>query len=188
MPAEGFEPPTYGLQNRCTTTVLSRRIRELCHLRGSAGILPQTWRPCFSVAAGRGFGLHFSRSAGGARLTCRSRSKNESSESNKTNMTDFHITVVKTIQSKKLHRSAGAVAGFASAMSVLVGLLAGYATPRGWGRVSMALHMTKKPFILKLAPFITGTAVALATAAGLLGFYLWLTERPEESPTSSSEG
>ena len=24
MPAEGFEPPTYGLQNRCTTTVLSR--------------------------------------------------------------------------------------------------------------------------------------------------------------------
>jgi hypothetical protein len=25
MPAEGFEPPTYGLQNRCTTTVLSRR-------------------------------------------------------------------------------------------------------------------------------------------------------------------
>jgi hypothetical protein len=24
VPAEGFEPPTYGLQNRCTTTVLSR--------------------------------------------------------------------------------------------------------------------------------------------------------------------
>jgi hypothetical protein len=31
MPAEGFEPPTYGLQNRCTTTVLSRR--------GGAGII-----------------------------------------------------------------------------------------------------------------------------------------------------
>ena len=27
LPAEGFEPPTYGLQNRCTTTVLSRRGR-----------------------------------------------------------------------------------------------------------------------------------------------------------------
>src|SRR6202034_1982622 len=25
LPAEGFEPPTYGLQNRCTTTVLSRQ-------------------------------------------------------------------------------------------------------------------------------------------------------------------
>ncbi len=25
VPAEGFEPPTYGLQNRCTTTVLSRQ-------------------------------------------------------------------------------------------------------------------------------------------------------------------
>ena len=34
MPAEGFEPPTYGLQNRCTTTVLSRPgalIIALCH-------------------------------------------------------------------------------------------------------------------------------------------------------------
>jgi hypothetical protein len=29
MPAEGFEPPTYGLQNRCTTTVLSRHINDL---------------------------------------------------------------------------------------------------------------------------------------------------------------
>ena len=25
VPAEGFEPPTFGLQNRCTTTVLSRQ-------------------------------------------------------------------------------------------------------------------------------------------------------------------
>ena len=24
MPGEGFEPPTFGLQNRCTTTVLTR--------------------------------------------------------------------------------------------------------------------------------------------------------------------
>jgi hypothetical protein len=30
LPAEGFEPPTYGLQNRCTTTVLSRR--RACHI------------------------------------------------------------------------------------------------------------------------------------------------------------
>jgi hypothetical protein len=29
MPAEGFEPPTYGLQNRCTTTVLSRQNQYL---------------------------------------------------------------------------------------------------------------------------------------------------------------
>jgi hypothetical protein len=29
VPAEGFEPPTYGLQNRCTTTVLSRQINDL---------------------------------------------------------------------------------------------------------------------------------------------------------------
>jgi hypothetical protein len=87
-----------------------------------------------------------------------------------------------TLQGKRLHRSAGAVAGFASALSVLIGTLAGYATPKGWGRVSMALHLTHKPFLLRLAPVITGVAVALATAAGLLGFYLWMTERPEDSP------
>jgi hypothetical protein len=29
VPAEGFEPPTFGLQNRCTTTVLSRRKMRL---------------------------------------------------------------------------------------------------------------------------------------------------------------
>ena len=75
-------------------------------------------------------------------------------------------------------------------MSVVVGLIAGYSTPRGWGRLSMALHITKKPFIMKLAPLVTGTAAALATAAGLLGFYLWITERAEEAkePGSDSAG
>jgi hypothetical protein len=68
LPAEGFEPPTYGLQNRCTTTVLSR-----------------------------------------------------------------------------------------------------HTTPKGIGRVTMALHLTHKPFLVRLAPVITGVAVALATAAGLVG-------------------
>lgn len=85
------------------------------------------------------------------------------------------------LQGKRLHRSAGAVAGFASALSVLIGTLAGYATPKGFGRVTMALHITHKPFLLRLAPLITGVAVALATAAGILGFYLWVTERPDEA-------
>src|ERR1700722_8990983 len=29
LPAEGFEPPTFGLQNRCTTTVLTRHFNDL---------------------------------------------------------------------------------------------------------------------------------------------------------------
>jgi hypothetical protein len=33
VPAEGFEPPTYGLQNRCTTTVLSRHFMTDFSLR-----------------------------------------------------------------------------------------------------------------------------------------------------------
>jgi len=91
------------------------------------------------------------------------------------------------LQGKRLHRSAGAVAGFASALSVLIGTLAGYATPKGFGRVTMALHITHKPFLLRLAPLITGVAVALATAAGLLGFYLWVTERPDDPPTTPED-
>src|ERR1700731_4643946 len=32
VPGEGFEPPTFGLQNRCTTTVLTRRRGIVPHL------------------------------------------------------------------------------------------------------------------------------------------------------------
>jgi hypothetical protein len=68
VPAEGFEPPTYGLQNRCTTTVLSRRINELCRVNCSARILPQTWRVRFPVAGGPEFPYTFGRCADGIDL------------------------------------------------------------------------------------------------------------------------
>jgi hypothetical protein len=71
----------------------------------------------------------------------------------------------------------GAIAGFVSALSVIVGALAAYATPKGWGRVSMALHLTKKPWIVKFAPILTGASVAIVTAVSLLGFYLWFFDR-----------
>jgi hypothetical protein len=102
-------------------------------------------------------------------------------------MSALRTTVAKTLGNKKVHRSAGAIAGFASALSVIVGTLAAYATPKGWGRVSMALHMTKKPFIVKLAPLLTGASVAIATAAGLLGFYLWVTDRKNDAPEAKSD-
>jgi hypothetical protein len=102
-------------------------------------------------------------------------------------MTDLRTAVAKTLNSKKVHKSAGAIAGFASALSVIVGSLAAYATPKGWGRVTMALHMTKKPFIVKLAPLLTGVSVAIATAAGLLGFYLWVTDRGSDTPEHKSD-
>lgn len=89
---------------------------------------------------------------------------------------------------KKIHKSVGAIAGFASALSVIAGTLAALATPKGWGRVTMALHMTKKPLILKLAPLLTGVSVAIVTAAGLLGFYLWLIDREDGAPEGKSEG
>ncbi len=102
-------------------------------------------------------------------------------------MSDLYSTVAKTLGSKNVHRSTGAIAGLASALSVIVGTLAGYAAPKGWGRVSMALHITSKPFIVKLAPLLTGISVAVATAAGLLGFYLWIIDRPSDAPDDKSD-
>jgi hypothetical protein len=32
VPGEGFEPPTFGLQNRCTTTVLTRQVIDSTYL------------------------------------------------------------------------------------------------------------------------------------------------------------
>jgi ABC-type spermidine/putrescine transport system permease subunit II len=92
----------------------------------------------------------------------------------------------KTLRNKQLHRSTGAIAGLASAFSVMVGTLAAYATPKGWGRVTMALHMTKKPFLVKVAPIVTGVAVTLATAAGLIGFFVWWMEG-RETPKNGTD-
>ena len=53
----------------------------------------------------------------------------------------------------------------------------------------MALHMTKKPLIMKLAPLLTGVSVAIVTAVGIMGFWLWLMERESDashSPPSKS--
>src|SRR5579862_715655 len=46
LPAEGFEPPTYGLQNRCTTTVLSRHGASPRHFTVGR---PCSGNPCAGV-------------------------------------------------------------------------------------------------------------------------------------------
>jgi hypothetical protein len=94
--------------------------------------------------------------------------------------------ILKGIDKKKVHRSLGAIAGMTSAVSVMVGTLAARATPKGWGRVSLALHMTKKPFIMKLAPLLTGASVAIVTAVGIMGFWIWLVERETDAERRSS--
>jgi hypothetical protein len=88
----------------------------------------------------------------------------------------------KALHYKRLGRSTGALAGLASAISVFVGLLAARAAPRGFSRLSVALHFSKPPLIVKLAPICTGVAVAVATAAGLLSFVAWVVEREETAP------
>jgi hypothetical protein len=82
----------------------------------------------------------------------------------------------KTLHHKNLARSIGAIASLAGAMSVLVGVLAQHFSPHGWGHLAMTLHLTRKPLLMQLAPYIAGFAVAAATAAGLLSFYSWYRE------------
>jgi len=89
--------------------------------------------------------------------------------------------VVKSLHHKRLSSSTGAIAGLASGLSVLVGMIAAHFAPRGLTRVSIALHIVKKPLIVKLAPVIAGVAVAFATAAGILRFYSWLQEQEDEA-------
>ena len=85
-----------------------------------------------------------------------------------------------TLHHKKLARSIGAIASLAGAVSVLVGVLATRMSPHGWGHVKMALHLTKKPLLMQLAPFIATFAVTAATVAGLLSFYSWYREGKEQ--------
>ena len=85
-----------------------------------------------------------------------------------------------TLHHKNLARSIGAMASLAGAVSVLVGVLATRMSPHGWGHVKMALHLTKKPLLMQLAPFIATFAVTAATVAGLLSFYSWYREGKEQ--------
>jgi hypothetical protein len=92
----------------------------------------------------------------------------------------------KTFHHKNLARSIGAIASLAGALSVLVGVVATHMSPHGWGRVKMALHLTKKPLLMQLAPFIAAFAVTAATVAGLLSFYSWYREGRDQRTASSS--
>jgi hypothetical protein len=97
----------------------------------------------------------------------------------------------KTFHHKNLARSIGAIASLSGALSVLVGMLAARLSPHGWGHVKMALHLTKKPLLMQLAPFIATFAVTAATVAGLLSFYSWYREwrdaqRAAGAPTPQS--
>jgi hypothetical protein len=77
---------------------------------------------------------------------------------------------------KRLDPSIGAIAGFASAVSVIVGVLAQNAMGHGWHKMLITMHLAKKPMIVSLAPVFTGIAVGIATAAALIRFYNWTRE------------
>jgi hypothetical protein len=92
----------------------------------------------------------------------------------------------KTFHHKNLARSIGAIASLAGALSVLVGVVATHMSPHGWGRVQMALHLTKRPLLMQLAPFIAAFAVTAATVAGLLSFYSWYREGRDQRAAASA--
>jgi hypothetical protein len=81
------------------------------------------------------------------------------------------------MQHQRLSESTGVLAGLATAISVIVGYLAGRATPSGLAKLTTALHLTRPPLIVRIAPYLTGFAIALATAASLFRFYSWWVSR-----------
>jgi hypothetical protein len=83
---------------------------------------------------------------------------------------------------KTIGRSTAAIAGLAGALSVFIGVLAAHFAPHGLSRLRVALHFGHAPLIVKLAPIVTGVAVSLGAAAGLLSFYSWCVERAEQEP------
>jgi hypothetical protein len=94
-------------------------------------------------------------------------------------MNNLRNYLPKPLHPKRLSNSTAALAGLASALSVFVGVLAARAAPHGWLRIAGALHLHRQPMLVKLAPVVAGIAVTLATAAGLIKFYLWCVEREE---------
>jgi hypothetical protein len=89
-------------------------------------------------------------------------------------------TAAARLQHKRIARAIGALAGFTSALSILIGLLAVRASPTGWSRVAVALHLAKQPLIVRIAPSIAALAMIVAALAGTASFYSWCRERPEE--------
>ena len=88
--------------------------------------------------------------------------------------------LIKTLHHKRLGNSTGAIAGFVGGLSVIVGFIAARAAPKGFSKISVALHLAKKPFIVRLAPVIAGLAVAIAAVAGIIKFYSWCVEREQD--------
>jgi hypothetical protein len=95
-------------------------------------------------------------------------------------MQKLHNYMTSKLHHKRLSRSAAALAGLAGAVSILIGLLAARVTPHGWSRLTSALHVTRVPLIVKLAPVVAGIAMTLGATAGLLSFYSWWMERAEQ--------
>jgi len=96
-------------------------------------------------------------------------------------MHDLAKYLVRTLHHRRLSNATGALAGLASALSVLSGMIAAHYAPRGLHRLTAALHITHPSLIVRLAPLLAGVAAALATAAGILRFYSWWKEHEAEA-------
>ena len=85
--------------------------------------------------------------------------------------------LARTLHPKRLSKTMAAIAGFASALSVIFGVIAARMAPHGLARLSVALHLSRQPLIMQLAAGIAALALAAATISGLLHFYTWWQER-----------
>ena len=96
-------------------------------------------------------------------------------------MNEIGRYLVRTFHHKRLSDSTGAIAGLATGVSFVVGMVASHYAPHGVHRLAAALHFARQPLIARIAPLIGGIAAALVTAAGIVRFYSWCKEREEEA-------
>lgn len=88
---------------------------------------------------------------------------------------------------RHLSTATGAFAAIASTVSGLIGIAAVYLAPHGWHRVTLAMHITRQPLLLRLAPMIAAVAVFAATIALLLRFYSWWRDQNSDRSGSTTQ-
>jgi hypothetical protein len=80
----------------------------------------------------------------------------------------------------------GAIAGLASAVAVVFGLIAARFAPHGFVRFAVLVHLHRLPLVVRLSSLAASLAAVIAAAAGLARFYSWWRERRERMPHSWS--
>lgn len=81
-----------------------------------------------------------------------------------------------------------ALAGLSGSLSVLAGIVAAHASPHGFSRIAVAMHLERPPLAVRLAPLFAVIAGIIAAAAGIVSFYAWCKEQRQGRSPGEDHG